>query len=188
MNDYYYSDPTEDTYKTPVMAAFTVEYSKIRAILLLVFAVFPFLVFLFAMNLLSDLYHHGATGMVYMFVFFLVGTSLMFLFIFLLSVGTKINVQGNVITIRKWFIFSDVISLNNISKCEVILNLTVHSRYGSRTYNKIVLHYNGKKVSVTDDVFTNWNRLRDYMLENGKATTTDGTSRLSKFLENLIQK
>ena len=156
MNDYYYSDPTEDTYKTPVMAAFTVEYSKIKAILLLVFAVFPFLVFLFAMNLLS--------------------------------VGTKIIIQGNVITIRKWFIFSDVISLNNISKCEIILNLTVHSRYGSRTYNKIVLHYNGKKVSVTDDVFTNWNRLRDYMLENGKATTTDGTSRLSKFLENLMRK
>jgi hypothetical protein len=187
--DYYYDNDTQDNiYKTTANTFFTVEYNRVKTILLIVFAIFPFLVFLFAKNLLTDLYSRGLTNLVYMFVFFLVLTSLMFLVIFLVSVGTKIDVQGNVITIRKWFILKDVITISNVSLCEVIYNLTVHSRYGSRTYNKIVLHYNGKKVSVTDDVFTNWNRLRDYMIESGKATTIDGSSKLSKFLENLMRK
>ena len=187
--DYYYDNDTQDNiYKTTANSFFTVEYNRVKTILLIVFAIFPFLVFLFAKNLLTDLYSRGLTNLVYMFVFFLVLTSLMFLVIFLVSVGTKIDVKGNVITIRKWFILKDVITISNVSLCEVIYNLTVHSRYGSRTYNKIVLHYNGKKVSVTDDVFTNWNRLRDYMIESGKATTIDGSSKLSKFLENLMRK
>ena len=188
MYDDYYYDTQDDSFRTPVISSFTVEYNKIKAILIVFFIIFPFFVFLFAKNLLSDMYIHGNTSMAYMFVFFLVLISLMFLFIFLESVGKKIIVQGNVITIRKWFIFSDIISMNNISQCEVITNLVVYTKYGSRTYNKIVLHYNDKTVSVTDDVYVNWNTLKDYMSANGKATTIDGSSKLSRFLEDLMRK
>ena len=187
MNDYYY-DAQEEPYRSPTSSSFTVEYNKTKAILLTIFIIFPLLVVLFAKKLLFSIYKSGNVGMVYMFVSFLVLLSLIFLFIFLESVGKKIIVQGKLITIKKWFIFTEDISLSNISQCEVITNLSTYSKYGSRNYNKIILHYNTKTISVTDDVYINWNTLRAYMSENGKAVTTDGSSKLSRFLENKLKK
>ncbi len=190
MNDYYY-----DNSSGPTVSTFTVEYSKARAGLIIAFMIFPFLPVLFFRDLFSDLYASGATSAVYMFVSVIIIIFLLFLFVFFESVGKKIEVLGNSITIRRWFFINETILLNNVSKCEIITGLVMHTRYGSRRYNKIVVHYNlsnsSKKnntVSFTDDVYSNWQKLADYMTYNGKAVNIDGTSKVTRYFENLFKK
>lgn len=201
MNDYYYDndntrtenssyyDNNESTFNSGyISSSFTVGYVKVKTILLGIFIFVPYIFLIFMRPLFSDVYHSGNKEIVTMFVFIIVLSSLLFLYLFISGVGKKIIIVGNSITIRKYFIFSETFSISNVSLCEVITGLVAHSKYGSRHYNKIVLHYNGdKKLSLTDDVYDNWNKLADYMQANGKATYIDGRSKMSKFIDNMFK-
>ncbi len=187
MNDYYY-DNSNTNLNSSVLTSFSVEYNAVRAVLLMIFILFPFAVFFIFSNLISDVYHSGNKSFAYLFVAMILIIAFFFLFVFFESVGKKIDVQGNNITIRKWFVFKETISINNVSICEVIRGLVMYSRYGSRTYNKLVIHYNGNNmVSVTDDVYENWKKMVDYMGANGKKVEIDGRSKTTKFLDGLFK-
>lgn len=188
----YYSEQANNTRfdePTGVSTLFTVSYYKSKIVLMIIFMLFPIIVLAFSVDLLRGVLHSGNYSSAYMFVFTLVIIFLMFLFILLEGPGKKVEVYGNGITIRKWFIFSESITVKDVQKCKVITNLTVHTRYGSRTYNKLVLYYsNGHTVSLTDDVYENWSKLVAYMAWNDKNVHQDGTGRLIKYLAGKIDK
>ena len=120
-------------------------------------------------------------------VWFLVGIFLFFLFFFIVNVGKKIEVLDRSIIITKCFVSSTVISINNITKCEVITGLTSHGRYYTEHYNKIVLHYTyegaNKKVDITDNLYTGWNEIVRYMDYYGKCEFRDGRNWLSRLFD-----
>lgn len=188
----YYSDNTPNSSTNDISGVstmFTVSYFKYKTILIIVFSFMPIIVFFFSADLIRGLLQNGVNSAAYSFVFTLVFVFLLFLFIFLEGPGKKVDVYGNGISIRKWFIFHENITVKDVQKCEVITNITVHTRYGSRTYNKLVLYYNnGHIVSFTDDVYQNWSKLVAYMAWNEKNVHKDGTSRLTKKLAGWIDK
>ena len=186
MNDYYYDNSPAPV--VPSSASFTVSYNKLKAVLLVVVILLPLTPIVFFRGLMGDVYASGQKNFVTMSVFMLVLMTLMFLTIFLNSVGKRVIVQGSAITIRRWFIFSETITISQVIKCDVITNLVVHTKYGSRRYNKLILYYGGNNLSMTDDVYDNWQLLVDYMTYNRKNENIDGTSKAMRFFEGLFKK
>ena len=68
------------------------------------------------------------------------------------------------------------------------MNLVMYSKYGARRYNKLILYYGGNNLSMTDDVYDNWQLLVDYMTYNGKNVNIDGASKTMRFFEGLFKK
>ena len=186
MNDYYYDNSPAPV--VPSSTSFTVSYNQLKAVLLVVVILLPLTPIVFFRGLMGDVYASGQKNFVTMSVFMLVLMTLMFLAIFLNSVGKRVIVQGSTITIRRWFIFSETITISQVIKCDVITNLVMYSKYGARRYNKLILYYGGKNLSITDDVYDNWQLLVDYMTYNGKNVNIDGTSKTTRFFEGLFKK
>ena len=186
MNEYYY-----DNSSTPVVpsnTSFTVSYNKLKTVLLVVVILIPLIPFIFFKDLMGDVYASGQKSGVFFCVFMLVFMVLLFVGVFVYSVGKKVVVQGGTITIRTWFIFTKTITISEVIKCDVITNLVMYSKYGARRYNKLILYYGGKNLSMTDDVYDNWQLLVDYMTYNGKNVNIDGTSKTTRFFEGLFKK
>lgn len=145
----------------------------------------PFIFFILSFRLTVDLIKIGEKSFVTYFVWVLLFILFFFAFFGIECIGKRLDVLGSVITIKKFFVIKDEISLYNINKCEVITGLVSHSKYRTYHYNKAVIYYSdNKKVSFTDTTYIGWEQLVDYMESNGKAVYIDGRSAFSKYLDN----
>lgn len=188
MNDYYKSldednlSPCElynriDNDRT-ILSSFTVSLFKKRLLATAIFMLIPLVFFLWMNRLLIDMAANGMRAITDLVVIFLFALFFIGVYFFLELAGKRIEVVGKSISIRKYFFIKDVITLNDITRSEIITGLYSYNKFGGHSYNKIVIYYGGgKKVSVEDYTHDGWQKLADYLSWNGKAKHIDGTNK-----------
>ena len=97
---------------------------------------------------------------------------------FIYYAGSSISISGQEITLRRMFFYSRVISIDDVYNCDVVYNAfcRVSDQYGSHIvrYSKATINYvGGKYFTVTDNLYTGWDDLIDYMDEHKKTTTRE---------------
>lgn len=179
-NNYYNSNNTKHS-----SLSFSVYVMKRTIIAYIIGICLPFIFFIISFRITVDLIKAGEKSVVTYFVCVLLFILFFFAFFGIECIGKRMDVLGSVITIKKFFVIKDEISLYNINKCEVITGLVSHSKYRTYHYNKVVIYYSeNKKVSFTDTTYIGWGKLVDYMESNGKVVYIDGRSAFSKYLDN----
>ncbi|SEQ16422.1 hypothetical protein SAMN02910369_01298 [Lachnospiraceae bacterium NE2001] len=161
-----------------VLSVFTVSLFKKRLFATFILMLTPLVFFLWMNRLLVDMAVNGMRGITDFVVVFLFAIFLMGGYFFLELAGKRIEVVGKCITIRKYYFIKDIITLNDITRSEIITGLYAYSKFGGHAYSKIVIYYGGgKKVSVEDYTHDGWQKLADYLSWNGKAKHIDGTNK-----------
>lgn len=161
-----------------VLSTFTVSLFKKRLLSTFILMLTPLIFFLWMNRLLIDMAINGMKSITDLVVIFLFALFLMGVYFFLELAGKRIEVVGKSISIRKYFFVKDVITLNDITRSEIITGLYSYNKFGGHSYNKIVIYYGGgKKVSVEDYTHDGWQKLADYLSWNGKAKHIDGTNK-----------
>ena len=106
---------------------------------------------------------------------------------FVLNVGQKIEIIDKTIIITRMFYQKEVISLKNVTKCEVITGVSSYGRAGVNHYNEVDIYYTAegenKKVEMTDTLYTCYNELVRYMDYFVKCDFIDGINYSSRSIE-----
>ena len=119
--------------------------------------------------------------------FFLWAMVLIYVYFIISYSGKRVVVFGRSLTLTRFYVSSDTISVNDIQKCEVITGLSSHSRYHTTHYSKLVIYYNYKyKFEMTDIIFKDWQKLVNYLDSTGKVSYIDGRSNLSRALDDMF--
>ena len=152
-------------------------------------ALLPFLFMLFSLTLVIEISKRGNELFANMYIGFLILFSLIMIALVWNGAGKSLEVMGRGIVIRKWFLFKEEITIADVTKCNVVYGLTVYNRYHTTTYNNVEIYYNGNSKIVFSDVsYEGWNKLVDYMTENGKVVTIDATSPFVKKVGSWLEK
>ncbi len=191
-NDYYTNNDNYrgyDEYNREIIrnsgASFIVFVMKRSYVAFIIFAILFSAIFSVMIPILIDLAHSGLKRSTDFVVVFMICLLLLVVILFANTAGRRIEINGNSIYIRKWFVFQEETSIINVSHCDVITGLMSVSRYRTTIYNKAVIYYDsGKSISVTDNTYLGWQKLVDYMNYNGKVVNIDGRSKALKWFEN----
>ncbi len=181
---YNFDDFLEDEIKD---AAFKVSLRPGRFYFHIVFLLIPVIFYIMFWGFLYVLEGVGMADYAAMFKFFLFLTFVMGICFFVINCGKEVIVSGHGIVLRSLFIINESISVHDVERCEVITGLTTHGRYHTEHYSKAVIYYgDGRKFSVTDNMYKGWNRLVRYMEMNNKVVRLDGRNGFQKALDDMI--
>lgn len=151
--------------------------------------VIPFLFFFLMFPIMSGLRYLGDTFLPNLSEYFLYFIFILDIAFIIINKGKEIIVSGRGMVIRKYFIMQEAINVNEVYKCEVITGLTSRGRYHTEHFNRAVIHYgDGKKVSVNDNMYKNWDKLVGYMELNRKTVYIDGRSSFQKMVDGWFKK
>ena len=181
--DNYYASTDKITEDDLVNKNFVIQMNKPRLILHVIALMIPIGMYMMFYNFIK---YGGDFGTYIAWLLFIMFMG--FAIFFVINVGKKIEIIDKTIIITRLFYRKEVISLKDITKCEVITGLTSHGRYHTDHYNKVVIYYTSdgknKKVDMTDNLYTGYNELVRYMDYFVKCDFIDGRSWFSRFLDN----
>ena len=151
--------------------------------------VIPVVAYIMARPLLMVFDAIGDSAFPSLFRIFMILTFAIGVWLLIRNAGKEIVVSGRGIIIRKYFLFQDAITVDQVYKCEVITGLAVYSRYRTEHFSKAVIYYGeNSKVSVTDNMYRGWQELVNYMHLNQKVDYIDGRSGFSKSVDDFFKR
>ena len=191
-NDYYTNlDPSDDYYAATdgiseddlVNKNFVIEVNTTKKIIHFIGVLMPFAFYLMLYGFIKSIGDYGNIVSFMLFAMFM-----LFAGFFVINVGKKIEIIDKTIIITRFFYRKEIISIKDITKCEVITGLSSHGRYRTVYYNKVVIYYaaggKDRKVDMTDDLYTGYNELVRYMDYFVKCDFLDGRTFFSSFFDN----
>ena len=170
-------------------ASFRVAMLKSKYVSNILLIVVPVLIFMFTALIMEVFRYLGYMLFVvvyYVLVFGAIGIGIL---LFINNAGRQMKVTGKEIVFRRFFIFQETISVDEVEKVEVMTDLVLHTRYHHERFNKAVICYgNGNKISFSDNLYSGWSELIGYMELNEKTVYKNGPETVQKQVDDMFGK